>query len=473
MNPRQKPLANIPKIDSVFERPEVQRFHKKISRNFIIYAIQKETEAVRRAILDSNSPPVDGDLLDCVVDGVKKRLQQAMGYSLQSVVNATGVILHTGLGRAPLSPEAQEQIVAISKGFCNLEFDLESGKRGDRNAHVEEILCFLTGAEAACVVNNNAAAVLLALNTLADGKEAVVSRGQLVEIGGSFRIPDIMQKSGAKMVEVGTTNRTHFSDYTNAVNQRTGLFCVVHTSNYRVQGFTSAVEISELVALAKQKNLPLLYDLGGGALFDLQQLGLPREPVVYENIKTGVDVVTFSGDKALGGPQCGIVVGKKTHIDRIKKNSLMRAMRCDKLIFAALEATLRQLIRSTPLEESSSVMRLLLAEQSVLQKRALTIVKNIEHPGLTINVVATEACMGSGALPLETFASAAICLSFASGSAEKAARFFRTGDNPIVGYLRNEALYFDLRTILPHEDEIIRKAIMTFVSQLPPPEVMA
>ncbi|MFQ5676873.1 MAG: L-seryl-tRNA(Sec) selenium transferase, partial [bacterium] len=377
--------------------------------------------------------------------------------SLQRAINGTGIILHTGLGRAPLSTDAKENLLQVAEGYCNLELDLQTGKRGNRNSHVEELLCHLTGAEAACVVNNNAAAVLLALNTLCFGKEAIVSRGQLIEIGGSFRIPEVMEKSGAVMVEVGTTNKTHLKDYEKAICGQTGLLCLVHPSNFRVQGFTAEVSHADVVKLAARYDIPVLQDLGGGILVDLRDFGLPYEPVVQESVKSGLDVITFSGDKVLGGPQSGILVGKKTYIDEIKRNPLMRALRCDKLIYAALEATLRLFLQRGELASRNLVFKLLLMSVDELQKRAETLKKKLSEAvkNTTIAIEDTRVEIGSGALPLEELPSKAISLRSRTIPTEILAQKFRTHTPPVIGYIREDRLFFDLRTVLANEDEVL------------------
>lgn len=385
-----------------------------------------------------------------------------MQSSLKRAINATGIILHTGLGRAPLSRVAQENLARIAEGYSTLEIDLESGKRGARTDHVEQLLCDLTGAEAACVVNNNAAAVFLALNTLSAGRDAIISRGQLVEIGGSFRIPEVMEKSGANMVEVGTTNKTHFSDYERAVSASTGVICVVHPSNYRVKGFVADVALAEIVALAHENGVPVLQDLGGGVLLDLQKFGLPYEPVARESIELGVDVVTFSGDKVLGGPQAGIMIGKSDYISKIKSNPLMRILRCDKLIYAALEATLKSYLQESQLLAENSVFAMLLTPTENLSKRIRKLKKQLPDSvtsACAISEKDTTVQIGSGALPLEALPSKALILNPHDITTEELARKFRMQDPPIIGYIRDDELHLDFRTIFEKEDAIVLAGI--------------
>jgi L-seryl-tRNA(Ser) seleniumtransferase len=368
------------------------------------------------------------------------------------------VILHTGLGRAVLSPASQTLAQEIITGYCNLEIDLESGERGDRNLHVERTLCQLTGAEAACVVNNNAAAVLLVLNTMAFRHEVIISRGQLVEIGGAFRMPEVIRKSGAKMVEVGTTNKTKISDYADAITPRTAALLAVHTSNYRVVGFTHEARLDELVKLGRRHDLPIVHDLGGGVLLDLRKYGLPYEPVVSESIRAGASVVTFSGDKVLGGPQCGLIAGGKKWIAKIKKNPLMRALRCDKVTLALLESTLRLFLQPEKLMQSHPVWRMLTEKPEAMQARALRLQQAlVESCGAAIDIIvrASEAEAGSGALPIAKIPSFAVGLRSKMHSAAELAKGFRLAAIPVLGYLRDDYFWLDARTIRDEEISLV------------------
>ncbi len=466
MTDKQARLAAIPQVDQVLKQPVIQNHLKYYAHPFVVALIQEVTTGLRQQILEAPALSNSGkkNLLSEVAMRVDKRLRQSQEPSLRRVINATGIILHTGLGRAPLPKEAQANLVEIADGYCNLEFDLETGKRGQRAEHVEQLLCQLTGAEAACVVNNNAAAVLLTLNTLAFEKETIVSRGQLVEIGGSFRIPEVMAKSGTRMVDVGATNKTHLRDYEIGISASTGLICIVHTSNYRVQGFVNEVALAEIVSLAHRKKLPVMQDLGGGILLDLAELGLPHEPVVRDSIKAGVDVVTFSGDKVLGGPQTGIIVGKKDYIAALQRNPLMRALRCDKLTFAALEPVLKHYLQSGQLQASSEVFSMLMQPVAQLERRAQSLKTRLEAaaPGhLKISIVDSEAQVGSGALPLETLPSKAITLMSSVFSPERLARELRLATPPIVGYIRDNHLRWDLRTVRDDEDTMLVTSLAT------------
>jgi L-seryl-tRNA(Ser) seleniumtransferase len=370
--------------------------------------------------------------------------------ALKSVVNATGVVLHTNLGRAILPEAAIEAIAQAARSSVNLEFDLEGGGRGDRDALVESELCALTGAEAATVVNNNAAAVLLALTAIAEGREVVVSRGELIEIGGSFRLPDVMTRSGARLREVGTTNRTHPGDYEDAIAPETALLLKVHPSNYRVVGFTSEVTLEELVKIARVRGIPVMEDLGAGALVDMSAYGLPREPIVAERIAAGADLVSFSGDKLLGGPQAGIVVGKRAMIGKLKANALKRALRCDKLTLAALSATLRVYLRSGSLAADIPTLRFLtrtVAEMMKVAQPARDVLS--EHLGAEFQceIIESTSQIGSGALPTEELPTIAIRVTHPKISANSVADIFRRARPPIIGRVTDDGFQLDLRTI--------------------------
>ena len=388
------------------------------------------------------------------------RLEAQQPLSMRAVVNATGVVLHTNLGRALLAEQAVEAVIQAAARPVNLEFDLARGERGERDEHVVEDLQALTGAEAATVVNNNAAAVLVALNTLAEGREVIVSRGELIEIGGSFRIPDVMAKSGAQLREVGTTNRTHLQDYAAAINQQSALLLKVHTSNYRIVGFTSAVSLPELVRLGGERDLPVMEDLGSGALVDLSTYGLPREPVVAERVRSGVDIVSFSGDKLLGGPQAGIIVGRRELVDRINRNPLKRALRCDKLTLAALAATLR-LYRTAPdLARTLPTLRWLtrpVAEMETVGRAAVPLLQAALGDVFRVELEDSESEIGSGALPVETLPTKVISITHAEHGPQDVARLFRQATPPIIGRVQSGRFLLDLRGIFQAEDLVPNK----------------
>jgi len=459
---KQKLLSQIPQVDEILRHSELQSFIAKLSHEFVLQNVQKVTEQYRAELLakDSSNNFSRASITKQILSRSLSRIQNFLRPSLQRAINGTGIILHTGLGRAPLITDAKENLAKVAAGYSNLEIDLESGKRGKRNSHVEELLCYLAGAEAACIVNNNAAAVLLTLNTLSFGKEAIISRGQLVEIGGSFRIPDVMEKSGTKMVEVGTTNKTHLKDYEKAISDNTGVICVVHPSNFRVKGFTNEVSLPDLVSLGEKHNIPVVYDLGGGVLVDLRKYDLPYEPVVSDSVTFGVDVVTFSGDKVLGGPQAGILVGKKKFIDKIKSNPLMRALRCDKLIYAALEPTLRLYLNEDDLLKENCVLKMLLEPMENLNRKAKKLSNKLDRikTSCQFKIEDTSIEIGSGAMPLEEFPSKAISLQIESIPVETLAKRFRSYSPPIIGYIRDNRLFFDLRTIFEDEHAIFFEA---------------
>jgi len=412
----------------------------------------------RSAILSKGAIPPDiGSLAVEVRELVKKRMRS----NLRPVINATGVVLHTNLGRAPLSDAACEAVLKIARGYCNLEMDLDTGNRGERYSHVEEILCSLTGAEAALVVNNNAGAVLLALHSLAQGKEVIVSRGELVEIGGSFRVPEIMAQSGAILREVGTTNRTHPRDYERAISPETALILKVHPSNFRVVGFTREVERRELVAIGQKHQLPVMEDLGSGVLVDLQEFGLDREPTVQETIQAGVDLVTVSGDKLLGGPQAGIILGKRELLQLMKEDPLLRALRVDKMTLAALEATLRAYLENNA-KKTIPVLRMLSLKAEELYRRASEL-KEMLSTALTqdCRIVLKEGSSrtGGGALPVTDLPTTLVALSHPKISPSTIAERLRQGNPPIVVRLQDDEVLIDPRTLFPGDEQLLIKAL--------------
>jgi L-seryl-tRNA(Ser) seleniumtransferase len=385
-----------------------------------------------------------------------------MNSKLVNVINATGVVLHTNLGRAVLSDNIKESLWSIACRYSNLEFELETGIRGSRYSHVEDIICKLTGAEAAMVVNNNAAAVMLVLSTMAKGMEVVVSRGQLVEIGGSFRIPEVMSESGAVLKEIGATNKTHLFDYEKAVNEKTAALMKVHTSNYRILGFTKEVESEELVALGKKLNIPVIEDLGSGVLFDLQKFGLPYEPTVQSAVKAGMDVITFSGDKMLGGPQAGIIIGKKQYIDAMSKNPLTRALRIDKLTLAALEATLKLYLDEEAAIKEIPVLRMLTISMEELYAKADNLYNKLSTKlgdKCSLAVIDEFSEVGGGSMPMHRMPTRAISLITSELSIDRLEEALRGYRTPIVARINKDRLIIDVRTVFEDEFDIIAEAL--------------
>jgi L-seryl-tRNA(Ser) seleniumtransferase len=436
----------IPPVSRLLAAPGGVALVARYRRERVVEAFRVVLEEVRRAARAGTPVPV----AEALLARATAWLDAAAAPRLVPVVNATGVVLHTNLGRALLAEEAIAAVVAAARESVNLELDLATGRRGDRDALVSDDLCALTGAEAALVVNNNAAAVLLVLNTLAAEGEAIVSRGELVEIGGAFRIPDVMAKSGARLREVGTTNRTHLEDYRRALSPATALLLKVHTSNYRIVGFTAAVALPELVALGREAGVPVVEDLGSGALTDLTRFGLPHEPVVGERIAAGADLVTFSGDKLLGGPQAGIVVGRRVLIARLATNPLRRALRPDKLTLAALGATLRLYRESPDLAAALPTLRWLtrpLADLETVGRRAAPLLAARLGDGYRVRVVESECEVGSGAIPAVPLPSRALAVEHPAVSAAAIAARLRAGRPPVIGRIRDDRLLLDLRGI--------------------------
>jgi L-seryl-tRNA(Ser) seleniumtransferase len=431
--------------------PVLARFSREWMRTLVRRAIDEMRHEVE--VIEQNSSSNRWETRDAAISEVVRRVASAAAAdqpSLRRVVNATGVVIHTNLGRSRLAESAIAAMAEAARSPVNLEYDLESGARGDRDNLVEEQICALTGAEAATVVNNNAAAVLLVLNTLALGREVVVSRGELVEIGGAFRIPDVMARSGARLHEVGTTNRTHPADYTRAINPETALLMKVHPSNYRIIGFTSDVSLEALAVIGETHRIPVIEDLGSGALIDLSAHGIAREPLVAERIEAGAALVTFSGDKLLGGPQAGLIAGRRDLIELIRRNPLRRALRCDKLTLAALGATLRLYLRSNDLTAELPTLRMLSLTVGELERRAEVareILASRLGDNFTIEVVVSSAEIGSGALPAEPIESRALCVTNPMMGADAIAAMLRQARPPVIGRIKDGAVYLDMRTI--------------------------
>jgi L-seryl-tRNA(Ser) seleniumtransferase len=444
----QAALRALPSVDQLVRALAGRHELAAIARPRLTAAARDIVDEERRRLLDGGGVPADADeLATRVVD----RLRRGGAFSLRPVINATGVVLHTNLGRALLSDLAMRRLAAVAAGYSNLELDLATKERGSRYSHVEGLLRRLTGAEDALVVNNNAAAVLLALETVARGREVVVSRGELIEIGGEFRIPDIMRRSGATLREVGATNRTHMRDYAEAIGPDTALLLKVHTSNYRVVGFTAAVSSRELVELGRERGVPVMEDLGSGCLVDLRPYGFPYEPTVQEVVGAGIDLVAFSGDKLLGGPQAGIVVGTRALTTRLKKNPLNRALRIDKLTVAALEATLHAYEAGDALETIPTLARLTEPASAVVTRarRTLARLDAETRKRLGAEVIKGVGQVGGGALPTVELPTAAIAIGTSGTHAQRLDQALRNADPPVVARIEDDRLLLDFRTILP------------------------
>jgi L-seryl-tRNA(Ser) seleniumtransferase len=444
-------------VDEILSRPEIINLLKVHPRNVVVEAIRKGLGRLREEILRKEELSQLGDDLfsfERLYPLFQKEIDLQIQPRLRRVINATGVVIHTNLGRAPLHSSAIKHLIDISKHYSNLEYDIELGERGSRYTHVEEILCRLSGAESALVVNNNAGAVLLVLNTLAEGKEVIVSRGELVEIGGAFRIPDVMKRSGTLLREVGTTNRTHLSDYQKAIGPQTALLLKVHTSNFRVMGFASEVSLQELVQLGREHQLSVVDDLGSGCLIDLTQYGLEKEPTVQETIKTGVDAVTFSGDKLLGGPQAGIILGKKKFLDLFKINPLTRALRIDKLTLAALESTLLLYFDEKKAMEEIPTLRMLSLDTRRLKRRGRRLLKRLSemmNKRMTFTLKEDVSQVGGGALPLQELPTVVVAIKPLDFSVNSLEENLRKGDPPIISRISKEELILDMRTVFDEE----------------------
>ena len=445
-------LRRIPAIEQLLSREPFLGMQEQYSRDLITEALRTVTAEIRGQILNAETvePPDES----AYVAFVRAELESLTAPTLRPIVNATGTITHTNLGRSLLSAAASENLAQAAANYVNLEYDLDTGGRGHRDQLTEPLLKRLTGCEASTIVNNNAAAVLLALNTLARDKEVIVSRGELIEIGGAFRIPDVMEASGALLREVGTTNRTHLRDYENAINENTALMLKVHPSNYKVVGFASTPSIEELTELGRQHGVPTMEDLGSGSLIDLTRYDLPYEPVVRERISAGVDIVTFSGDKLLGGSQAGIIVGRLDAIEKIRKNPLMRALRVGKLTIAALEATLRLYLNEKELTEKLPMLQRY--TRSVDELREVTeqlanFLRQTFRGAIEVTVEESTAQIGSGSLPVDTLPSLAICLHSPQIPADTLAAHFRAQPIPVIGRVRDERLRLDVRTVVGKE----------------------
>ena len=459
MKETQALLRGLPSIDRLLANPRMTSWLARLDRSYVTRCCRDALEELRAGISRGGNVTASAIEEDAILNSIEHRIHRDSRASLERVVNATGTILHTNLGRAILPTAAIDAVTQVAGQPASLEYDLERGARGRRETPIEQLLVWLTGAEAATVVNNNAAAVLVAVNTLASGKEVVVSRGELIEIGGAFRIPEIVAKSGAVLREVGTTNRTHPHDYERAIGPNTGLLLKVHTSNYRIVGFSAEVTLPELVDIGRRHSVPVMEDLGSGALVDLSHYGLPREPVVSERITAGADVVTFSGDKILGGPQSGLIVGNQTWIGQIAGNPLHRAVRCGKLTLAALEATLKIYQQSADVAREIPTLRTFtrsLGELERIASETAPALRAALGPGFSVSIEDASSQVGSGALPTEELPTKVLAVESDTVSAERVAQRFREARPPIIGRIRDGRFLLDLRTIFDGSELIPR-----------------
>ena len=473
-------FQKLPSIDELLRQPDMQALIEREGHSAVAESIRVVLARLRQEIGDGQ---MDEKSLDLALGGlsaaVERQLRQSLSYSLLPLVNATGVILHTNLGRAPLAAAALDHVRATASAYSNLEFDLATGERGKRDVHVDRLFrklldnhagtaapgcpaeqssAAVSTAISTIVVNNNAAAVLLALNSLAEGGEVIVSRGELVEIGGSFRIPDVMSKSSASLREVGTTNRTRIADYENAINDRTRLLLRVHRSNFEITGFTEQPGLDELVALARRRNLPLMEDLGSGALVDLRSLGINGESGVLDILRAGVDIVTYSGDKLLGGPQAGLISGRADLVARLRSNSLFRALRVDKLTYAALEATLLAYVKRD--RDSVPVLRMMRLSKDEIARRAEKIVSRVgsaqaKSAALKLELLDGESVIGGGAAPSAVLPTRLIALTHADFSADDLSARLRANTPPVIARVEEGRVLLDLRTVFPEQDEVL------------------
>lgn len=454
MTARQK-LSQLPQIDECLKSSYGQKWLESYYRKTVIRSIREVVDSKRKEIIEGADPAIS---IDAMAADIEKTIIKHSSYKLISLINASGVVIHTNLGRAILSDKAIENITATAGSYSNLEYEISKGKRGKRYSHIKDIICELTGAEDAVVVNNNAAAVLICLDTFAKGKEVIVSRGELVEIGGSFRIPAVMQSSGAVLREIGTTNKTHLFDYENALCGNTALFLKVHQSNYKVIGFTEEVSVEQLVKLGKEYKIPVVDDMGSGCMISLEKYGIHDEPTVQEVIKSGVDLVTFSGDKLLGGPQSGIIAGKAKMIQKIQNNPMLRAMRIDKMTFAALEATFMQYLDEEEVIKNIPTMRMLTQPVETIKKRARRILSSLRksiHGRADLDILPDQSRAGGGSLPEADFPTFAVSIKPLSFSVNELEKRLRLGSPPVIARIKEDMMLVDARTVQDREVKVL------------------
>jgi L-seryl-tRNA(Ser) seleniumtransferase len=453
----------------LLNHPEIKQLRDAHPTLFVNDIVRRELDELRRRILEAPEEQLSEISTDpeTIASRAADVIRRAVAPSVGRAINAAGVILHTALGRAPFSPAARDAVYLALSGYTTLAINRETGRRGDRHLHTDRLLAHITGAEAGMIVNNNAAATMLILNTFGAGREVIVSRGQLVEIGGMFRIPDVMARSGCKLVEVGTTNRTHLWDYENAITPETALLLRVHTSNYRMIGFTGEVPLDKLAELGRKHGLPVVDDLGSGALVDLSAYGLPKEPLVQESVRAGADIICFSGDKMLGGPQCGIIIGKRKYIEQIKRNPLMRALRCDKMTYAAAEATLKLYLEPHKITQTHTVLSMVTESAFSVKRRADRFKRGIAKMlagKAELAVIPDETEMGSGSLPGRSIPTYAVKVIPLHLTADELGRRLRLGEPPVFCRIAEGAVLLDLRTVFRGEEKVLGECLHAALS---------
>jgi L-seryl-tRNA(Ser) seleniumtransferase len=461
-------LASIPPVNDFLASEQAEKIIEKYSRDRFLKTLRIELDKKRKMILKEKVELDQKELeVEEILKAVLEKIKIDENKGIKKVINAGGIIIHTNLGRSLLAKNVLEKVKEIAGEYSTLEFDLENGERGYRYNRIKKILKDLTGAESAVVVNNNAAAVMLVLKTIAAAKEVIIARGEMVEIGGSFRIPEVMESSGAILKEIGSTNKVHLKDYLNAVTEKTGALLKVHTSNYRVQGFTHSVSAEEMVTAAHQHNLPVIEDLGSGILYDLSEYGLPYEPTVKEGIEAGIDILTFSGDKLLGGPQAGIIVGREKYISQIEAHPLMRALRVDKMTLAALEETLKLYYDFEEALENIPTLRLITEQAEKVKERAEKLKTKIKAPqGVNLQIIESEAKVGGGAYPLSTFKSYALACDTGNFSTERFVYKLRKLETPVISRIQKDQVIFDLKTVSEQQLQKLALAINKVLTEV-------
>lgn len=442
-------FRKLPKLDILMKDEKLDECRESLNYNTFYTLVKNEIDSFREKIKNKEIEDFEKEE---ILKNILEKAKFAGASRLKKVINGSGVIIHTNLGRSVLNKKIVEKMGEVVSGYNNLEYDLETGKRGNRNSHVEELICKITGAEGALVVNNNAAAVIICLNEFAKEKSSIVSRGELVEIGGSFRIPDIMELSGSKLKEVGTTNKTNILDYERAINDETALILKVHRSNFKITGFTDEVANRDIAKLGKEKGILTMEDLGSGVLVDFSKYGVVKEPTVQESIASGIDIITISGDKLLGGPQCGIILAKQEHIARLKKNQYLRAFRVDKLVLSALEGTLRYYLDEREAIREIPTLRMITEDKKEVLKRAEKLQKMLNEKNISTRIIETRAKIGGGSMPEETVSSYALAF---VGDPVKLEKYFRTGDINIIGRVAEDSFILDTKTISDEDMELI------------------